>query len=312
MTDQKPTILITTPALQFVEPSLQPHYSVVRAWEAGSDQHFPQVRTIVCLGNEDVEGVLGRCPSAGLIACYTTGYDAIDIGAARRRGVLVSHAPGATSYAVAEFAIALILAAFRNVVVGDRRVRAGEWRPGQAMVGRSLAGARLGVVGLGDIGAQLSALARALGMDVAWWGPRPKPEAPWPRAASLIELARGADVLAICARSDPANRHLIDAAVIDAVGPTGLIVNVGRGQLIDEDALLAALHEGRLGGAALDVFEAEPTPPARWADAPGAITTPHIAGGTLQSTAKMTEMLLANLAAFYAGRPLATPVPADS
>lgn len=308
MTDKRPAILMTTPALQFAEASLAARYAVIHGWETPPEQPLPDVRAIVCLGNEPMNAALSRCPAAELIACFTAGYDAIDLEAAGRRGVQVSHAPGASAYAVAEFAIALILAAFRNVVVGDRRVRSGDWRPGSPIIGRSLAGARLGVVGLGEIGTKLAEFGQAFGMEVSWWGPRPKPAARWPQAASLIALAHESDVLAICAPSDAANRHMVDGAVIDAVGPSGLIVNVGRGQLIDEDALIAALRAGRLGSAALDVFETEPTPMERWADVPGVIATPHIAGASLHSLDKMTEIVMANLEAFYAGRPLVTPV----
>ncbi|HKP80233.1 MAG TPA: 2-hydroxyacid dehydrogenase [Phenylobacterium sp.] len=308
MSYEKPKILLTTPILTFIEPQLQEHYGVVHAWEAAPDQVFPDVRALVCLGHQLVEPFVDRCPALDLIACYTTGYDGIDVARAHERGQAVTHAPRATSYAVAEFALALMLSAFRNLVVGDRVVRGGEWGSSGARIGRSLIGARLGIVGLGDIGVELGKLAEALGMEVAWWGPRPKPDAKWPGASSLLELAAASDVIAICARADDSNRGLISAEVIEAVGPSGLIVNVARGQLIDEDALIAALRDGRLGGAALDVFETEPTPASRWLDVPGMITTPHIGGATVQATAQMTHLLLENLACFFAGRPLPSPV----
>lgn len=308
MARRKPKIVLASRALGFIEGRLRHGYEVVRAWDQAPDEAFAGARAVVCLGNEPIAAVLGRCPDLGLIACYTTGYDAIDIAAARERGVVVTHAPGATSYAVAEFALALMLAAFRNVAVGDRIVRAGDWTPGSAMIGRSLAGARLGIVGLGDIGSELGRMAQAMGMNVAWWGPRPKPDAAWPRAASLLVLAAESDVLAVCARADESNRGLVSAEVIDAVGPSGLIVNVARGQLVDETALVDALRSRRLGGAALDVFETEPTPPSRWAGVPGVIATPHIGGATVQATSRMTALLLENLARFFAEQPLASPV----
>lgn len=294
------------------EAPLSERYHVIRGWEAPEDQMFPEVRAIVCLGIQRINTYLDRCPDLGLIACYTTGYDAIDLAAARQRGVAVTHAPGAPSYAVAEFALALMLAAFRNLVIGDRMVRAGEWRPGSPMIGRSLIGARLGIVGLGDIGTELAVMAEALKMDVAWWEPWPKPEAKWPPAASLLELAKASDVLAVCASADERNRGMITSQVIDAVGPSGLIVNVARGQLIDEDALIDALRHRRLGGAALDVFETEPTTGSRWADVPGVITTPHIAGATVQTAEKMNALVIENLDRFFAQEPLATPVKMDA
>ena len=308
MSNDKPSVVLTTPALGFVEALLIGRYRVIRGWEQPSDRPFTDARALVCLGNEPLGPFLDRCPALGLIACYTTGYDAIDLPAARARGLAVTHAPGATSHAVAEYALALTLAALRNLVAGDRMVRAGEWKAGPVTIGRSLVDARLGIVGLGDIGHELGRLAQALGTTVAWWGPRPKPAVEWPRAATLLELATQSDVLAICARADESNRGLISAEVIDAVGPSGLIVNVARGQLIDETALIAALQNRRLGGAALDVFESEPTPAARWIDVPGVIATPHIGGASIHGTTKMTTMLLENLARYFSGEPLATPV----
>src|SRR5690606_12743223 len=135
---------------------------------------------------------------------------------------------------------------------------------------------RLGVVGLGAIGESVARRAEALRMDVSWWGPREK-DARWPRANSLLELARNSDVLVVACRADEDNRGLISAEVIDALGPQGLLVNVARGQLVDEGALIAALRSGRLGQAALDVFAEEPTDAARWADVPNTVLTPHTA-----------------------------------
>ncbi len=145
-------------------------------------------------------------------------------------------------------------------------------------------------------------------MAVRWWAPHEK-DAPWPRAASLVELARGSDILVVACRADEENRGLISAEVIEALGPQGLLVNVARGQLVDEAALIAALRDGRLGQAALDVFEDEPTDPARWADVPNTVLTPHTGGATTEAVQGMLMLLLQNLAAAFAGDPLKTPAP---
>jgi lactate dehydrogenase-like 2-hydroxyacid dehydrogenase len=144
-------------------------------------------------------------------------------------------------------------------------------------------------------------------MSVAWWGPTPK-DAAWPRAASVLELARDSDILMVAARAEAANRGLISAEVIDAVGPQGLIVNVARGSLIDEGALIAALKSGRLGRAALDVFAEEPTPAARWADVPNTVLTPHTAGGTTDSIPRMVAQAVENVRLFLSGDPVMSPV----
>src|SRR3546814_9023273 len=149
---------------------------------------------------------------------------------------------------------------------------------GVPRIGRSLHGARIGIVGLGAIGRALAWRCELLGMQVSWWGPRPKADASWPRAESLEALARDTDILAICTSADATNVGMISSVAIDAIGPDGLLVNVARGQLVDEDALIDALRRGRLGAAALAAFATAPTPPPRWEGVPNIICTPHIAG----------------------------------
>jgi len=146
------------------------------------------------------------------------------------------------------------------------------------------------------------------GMIPSWWGPRAKPDAPQPRADSLLDMAKASEVLVVCCPSDASNRGLISAEIIAALGPDGLLVNVARGALVDEDALIAALKDGRLGGAALDVYATEPTPPERWADVPNTLLTPHMAGATRMGVGNMVAMLCANLEGFFAGS--APPFPA--
>lgn len=309
MSQQKPKILITTPTLAFLEGALAATYDTVRLWEVSSSAVMPGIRVLTCLGHEVLGAeLLERVPDLELVGCFTTGYDGIDVQACRDRGVAVTHAPGATAHAVAEYALALTLASLRNVVHGSQVLLGGEWRAGRVMIGRSLQGARLGIVGLGDIGRALAQMAEALGMRVCWWGPRPKPEAPWARATSLLDLARGSDVLAVCAKADDSNHHLISAGVLESMSTTSILVNVARGQLVDESALIRLLRAGRIGGAALDVFETEPTPAERWRDIPNVIVTPHIGGGTRQSVDTMIAMLLENLDRFFSGMPLSTPI----
>jgi hydroxypyruvate reductase len=192
-------------------------------------------------------------------------------------------------------------------VAGDRRLRAGGWHAREKPLTRSLGGRRIGIVGLGSIGEAVATRAEAMRMQVAWWGPNPKPDAAWPRAESLVALARDSDILVVAARAHAGNVGLISAEVIDALGPQGLLVNVARGQLVDEDAMIAALKDGRLGGAAIDVYETEPTPADRWADVPNTTLTPHTAGATYEAVQQMAAMMLANLAAFFAGKDLPNP-----
>jgi phosphoglycerate dehydrogenase-like enzyme len=172
----------------------------------------------------------------------------------------------------------------------------------------SLGGRTLGVVGLGHIGQAVARRAEAFRMNVQWWGPRAK-DAPWPRAESVVALARASDVLVVACRAEPANRGLISAEVIEAVGPRGMIVNVSRGSLVDEPALRAALKDGRLWRAGLDVFAQEPTPAEAWADIPGVVLTPHTAGSSTEAVPLMVAQAVENVRCFLAGQALASPIP---
>ncbi len=303
-----PYVLVVPKELDFLATQLEDMYHVIRLWEQTDIHLLAQTRAIVCLGHQSPADLIARMPKLQLIACFTTGYDALDVAELNARGILVSHAPGTTAEPVGEFALAVILASYRNVVRGALQVKTAGWiKGGLPMIGQSIEGARVGIVGLGAIGEALAWRCQALKMQVSWWGPREKPNAKWPRANSLKELARGTDILAICASADSKNVGLISADVIDAIGPEGLLVNVARGQLVDEIALIAALKSGRLGGAALDVFETEPTPPERWTNVPNVLCTPHIAGASRQGLTEMSAMLRANLDAFFADLPLQNP-----
>lgn len=303
-----PKVLVTHRELDFICPEFSDAYLVLKLWEEPHEEEIAQARAVICLGHQSPEAIVARMPSLGLLACFTTGYDGLDVASLEKRGIQVSHSPNASAEPVAEFALALILAAYRNLVGGALRLREGEWvQGGVPLIGKSLAGARIGIVGLGAIGRALAQRCEALGVTVSWWGPRPKPDTAWPRIDTLEALARENDILAVCASADAGNVGLVTAAVIDALGPEGLLVNVARGQLVDEDALIDALKEGRLGGAALDVFVTEPTPPARWVGVPNVVLTPHIAGASRDTLSHMTAIVRANLDAFFDGRPLPNP-----
>lgn len=269
----------------------------------------PRVRAVVHANQDPMPlGFLEGLPNLGLLAHVSVGY-AIDLDWCRARGIAVTHARGANADEVADHAMGLLVGGWRQIISGDRQVRAGEWRLESRLDPRpGLAGRLMGIVGLGHIGQAVARRAEAFGMDVAWWGPNPKPGVLWPRADDVLELARAADVLVVTARPDPSNLGLISRDVIEAVGPEGMIVNISRGSLIDEDALVEALRDGRLGKAGLDVFAEEPTPPARWAGVPNVVLTPHTAGSTVDSVSRMLGQTRENLRRFFAGEPLATPV----
>lgn len=304
----RPAVLIVQPHLAPVTPFLEGAYDVFRLWEGPPAEAEGRIGAIVVAGEYPLDPrLVERLPNLKLVACFTSGYDGIDVDWCRSRGLPVTHAPGVNHEDVADQAIGLILAARRRIVDGDRALRGGDWTPESRIITPSLSGQKVGVVGLGAIGEAVARRASALRMAVSWWGPREK-TADWPRAASLMDLARASDILVVACRADDANRGLISREVIEALGPGGLLVNVARGQLVDEDALIAALRDGRLGGAALDVYEVEPVDPARWDDVPNTVLTPHTGGATTEAVQGMLMLLLQNLHAAFAGGPLKTPV----
>lgn len=306
----KPTVLIAAAFMAAVERFLAPEYRVLHGWEPLDDGERASVRAIVAAGEAPLTpAFLDSLPNLGLIACMSVGYDGVPLDYCRERGLLVSHADHLNADDVADFAIGLTLAGVRGIGAGQDLLRAGGWTAtARAPIRPSFATLQVGIVGLGAIGLATWRRLAPFGCRLAWWGPSEKAEAPAPRVADLLTLARESDVLIVCARAEPANRGLISAEVIEALGSRGLLVNVARGSLVDEAALVAALKDGRLGGAALDVFEEEPTDPARWADTPNALVTPHMGGGTFGGIGAMRVALLENLSLYFSGQPLKSPV----
>ncbi len=307
MTD-RPALLIMQRHLAPLTAFLESQWTVYRFWEGPPVEAQAEIRAMVVAGEFALDkALIEALPNLQLIACFTSGYDRIDVPWCRARGLPITHAPGVNHEDVADHAIGLILAARRQITAGDRALRAGRWTVDSKMITPSLNGQRVGIVGLGLIGEAVARRAHALRMGVKWWGPRDK-AADWPRTATLIDLAKDSDILIIACKADDSNVGLISREVIEALGPKGLLVNVARGQLVDEDALIAALKDGRLGQAALDVFVDEPIEAARWADVPNTVLTPHTAGATTEAVQGMLMLLMQNLTAAFAGEPLKTPV----
>jgi lactate dehydrogenase-like 2-hydroxyacid dehydrogenase len=305
----KPAILVVQPHLAPFAAMLENEFTVWRLWQGPPLEASHTIGALLVAGEFPIDQALAESlPQLGLIACFTSGYDGIDLAWARERRLKVSHSPGVNHEDVADQAIGLLLAAWRGLVEGDAIVRESRWRPTEKRITRSLAGMKLGIVGLGAIGEATARRAEAFGLKVAWWGPNEKPGARWPRAPSLVALAEASDILVVAARASDANRGLIDRMVIEALGPSGLLINVARGQLVDEDALIAALRAELLGMAALDVFAAEPTPAERWTDVPNVVLSPHTGGATSAALPKMVALTRENLRRFFAGEALANAV----
>lgn len=304
----RPAVLIMNRMLAPLSPFLETQYDVFRLWEGPPVEAAHEIRAIVTAGEEPLDKpVIEKLPNLELVACFTAGYDGLDVEWCRERGLKLSHSPNVNHEDVADMAMGLMLAARREIVAGHAMVISGDWSLDQRNITGSLQGQKVGIVGLGAIGAAVAKRASAFNLDVQWWGPRAK-DTEWARAESLKQLAADTDILVVACRADDSNRGLIDAEIIRAVGPQGIIINVSRGSLVDESALIEALKSGALGGAALDVFETEPTPADRWTDVPNLVLSPHAGGATTNGVQGMLLLTMQNLAAHFAGQPLVTPI----
>jgi len=280
------------------------------AGEFGFRRHDPDrleamrasVEIGIAIGMERLDGEdMARFPSLRLLALVGAGTDGVDLDAARARGIAVTSTAGSNAVDVAEFAFAQWLACRRGLLAGDRAVRTGAWLARRERPRHAAYADRIGIAGMGAIGGELARRAAAWGCEVRWWSRSARPDAPWPREASLTALAQWADTLFIALPGGADTHHLVDVGVIAALGPGGLLVNVGRGGIVDTAALASALRDGSLGGAALDVFEQEPFDGAGLADLDTILMSPHIAGATLESRDRVRTMVFESIRSYCAG-----------
>ncbi|MBS0320982.1 MAG: 2-hydroxyacid dehydrogenase [Proteobacteria bacterium] len=273
-----------------------------------------RVRALVTIGGAGIKAqAMSLLPALELVACLGSGFEEVDVVAARARGIRVTHSPNANAAAVADLAMGLTIASVRRFHAGDILLRSGQWQGNagpRPPARRGLTGRRMGIYGLGAIGALIAQRARAFAIDVGYHSRHRRTDVDYPYFATLASLADWCDILVIAVRADAATRHSVDAGILAALGADGHVVNIARGSVIDEAALVAALDAGTLGGAGLDVYEQEPHVPAALLDHPSVVATPHIGGATLEAQDAMSAMLLANLDAWAAGTPLPNPVPA--
>jgi lactate dehydrogenase-like 2-hydroxyacid dehydrogenase len=313
----KPTVLIAASFPERLLGRLADSYTLLRL-PAGTDAtglppEAREVRALVTLGGLRTDAaVMDKLPRLGLIACFGTGFEGVDLAAARARGIAVTHAGDTNSTAVAEFAMGLVIATARGMVRGDRYARAGRWRGDiieRTAITPELAGGRLGIYGLGSIGGKIAQRAAAFEMQIGYHNRRPRQDVPYLYHPSLLALAQWADILVVAVRADATNRHAINREVLAALGPQGHLINISRGIAVDEAALCEALEAGTIAGAALDVFEDEPHIPGKLIGMDNVVLTPHMAAISANAQRAQRDTLFGNLDAFFAGRPLLTPVP---
>ena len=276
---------------------------------AGLQALAPQLRGMVATGESVVSrALIASLPALEVISVLGVGYDGIDMAAARERGICVAHTPGLSTDDIADFAMALLLAAARQVVNADQFVRRGDWTTGRFPMTRRVSGARLGIVGLGRIGRAVAQRALAFGMEIAYTGRSPKVGVPYLWCTDARTLAASVDYLVVCASGGAATRALIDGDVLAALGPSGVLVNVARGSIVDEDALVKALRERTILAAGLDVFCHEPHVPEGLLALDNVVLAPHMASTTGATVQAMFDLTFDNLVAHFDGLPVPAPV----
>lgn len=268
------------------------------AWLAA---HGSTVEAVVTSAAVGITGdTIDALPNLRVISSFGVGLDRLDVERARARGIAVGYTPDVLNDCVADAAFGLVIDAARGLSAADRHVRRGDWARGVAYpLARKVSGAKLGLVGLGRIGRTIAHRSTGFDMPLRYHARRPVPDVPWPHEPSLVDLAHWADILVVITAGGPGTRHLVDAAVLDALGPEGFIVNVARGSVIDEAALVRALVERRIAGAGLDVFEHEPNVPAELLALDTVVLLPHIASATRETRQAMADRVFDNLDRFF-------------
>ncbi|WP_394779864.1 2-hydroxyacid dehydrogenase [Undibacterium sp.] len=288
---------------------LQQHYRLdslqnpAQLAELAADQR-QQTGIVVTNGSTGLSAVqMDLLPQLRLVCSYGAGFENIDLAAAAQRGIAVTHAPGVNNATVADHAIALMLAIARGLPELDRAVKAGAWLQSRQQR-PTVNGKRLGLLGMGNIGELIARRAAAFDMQISYHTRRPRPELPYQHVDSVAALAAASDYLILACPGGAATRHLVNREVLQQLGPQGFLVNIARGSVVDTAALMDALHEARIAGAALDVIEDEPEIPPRAATLDNLILTPHISGRSPEAQLAQHQTLMENIAACLAGAPL--------
>ena len=246
-------------------------------------------------------------PKLKLISCFGVGVDGIDFGITKARGIEVSNTPTVLNDAVADLAMGLVLATSRNLINADAHARSGDWELAPFPFGHSLKGMTLGIIGLGAIGEEIALRALAFRMKIAYHN-RSRKDLPFPYFDSISKLAQASDILLCMLPGGKTTEKIIDSKIFEALGPDGIFINVGRGSSVDEDALIAALSNGQIAAAGLDVYAKEPHVPKALAQLPNVVLFPHIGSATVETRRSMGQLVVDNLGAFFAHEDLITPI----
>ncbi|CAM3358792.1 2-hydroxyacid dehydrogenase [Halomonas lysinitropha] len=307
-------ILVPVPMREMITDQLDETFILHRLWEQTDPESYldevaPRIRGLAAGGHRAIDAaLLDRLPALEIVSCFGVGYDHVDAAYAGKKGVIVTNTPDVLTDEVADAAVGLLIATLRQFPQADRFVREGKWLEGAFPLTPSLRERTIGMVGLGRIGHAIARRLEAFGVDVIYHSRTPKQNVAYPHYPSLTEMARDADVLVVTTPGGPGTQHLIDSAVLEALGSRGVLINIARGSVVDEQALITALQNETILTAGLDVFENEPEVPQALIDMEHVVLLPHVGSGSVHTRDAMGQLVVDNLRSWFAGKGPLTPV----
>lgn len=309
----KPEILVITEIPQPMIDTLERHFVVHKYWQQDAEtqlrDHAPTIRGALTRAAKGIStSLIEQLPALEVISGFGVGVDATDLDTCRRRGIHVSNTPNVLNECVADTGLALMLAVTRKICEADRFARAGEWEKAVFPSAWKMSGKRCGIVGMGNIGHDVAQRAAAFNMPIHYFSPQEARNSTWQRHDSLVALAKAVDFLVLTLPGGAKTHHVISRDVLEALGPDGILVNIARGSVVDTEALIAVLQEGKLRGAGLDVFEQEPHIPPALRDVQNVVLLPHIASNTAETRQAMADLTINNLVSYFNDGKLLTPV----
>lgn len=309
-------VLMPSSGLGLIDDLISKKLPLRRLWlepdrEAWLAEHGGSIRAVATAGHTTPidPAFMRRLPRLEIVASFGVGYEHIDARAAAEREIIVTHTPGVLDDEVADTAMALTLMAVRRLPQAERYLRSGQWPKGTFPLTASLRGRTMGILGLGRIGRAIAERAKSFGLSVVYHGRRAQAGTPYPYFGTLLDMAKACDILMVAAPGGPETHHIVNAEVLRALGPRGVLVNIARGSLVDEAAAIEALRNGTILAAGLDVFENEPHVPPELLGLDNAVLLPHVGSASVETRRLMAECVVENLLAWSENRPPLTPVP---
>ncbi|KAG8656399.1 glyoxylate/hydroxypyruvate/pyruvate reductase 2KGR-like [Manihot esculenta] len=308
-------VLMTCPPIypHLVE-KLEKRFTLYKLHNAPDKTHFinshkNSIRAVVGNAGFGADAdLIDQLPKLEIVSSYSVGLDKVDLPKCKEKGIRVTNTPDVLTDDVADLAIGLMLAVLRRLCESDRYVRSGKWKKGDYKLTTKFTGKSVGIIGLGRIGMAIATRAEAFSCPISYYGRTEKPDVKYKFYPSVVELAANCHILVVACALTEETRHIVNREVINALGPKGILINIGRGPHVDEPELVSALLEGRLGGAGLDVFEDEPNVPEQLFGLENVVLLPHVGSGTVETRQAMADLVVGNLEAHFLNKPLLTPV----